>query len=118
MYSELYIPPIQSITKRNPITGRFLKGHIPYNKGMKGQCAKGCEKGWFKKGHKPKNKPAYMQPHARVVEVYKQDGTFIATFKSITDASRKTGIERRNIAAVCKGKRKSAGCYLWKFAKV
>ena len=33
----------------------FPKGHIPWNKGMKGWHAPGCEKGWFKKGQKPKN---------------------------------------------------------------
>lgn len=36
-------------------TGRFEKGHIPYNKGLKGVCHKGCEKGWFKKGNMPFN---------------------------------------------------------------
>ena len=38
--------------------GRFKKGNVPANKGQKGVCAKGAEKGWFKKGqvsinHKP-----------------------------------------------------------------
>ena len=36
-------------------TGRFEKGQKPYNKGKKGICAAGSEKGWFKKGHVPKN---------------------------------------------------------------
>ena len=35
------------------VTGRFEKGHPSHNKGKKGQCAPGCEKGWFKKGHMP-----------------------------------------------------------------
>ena len=34
------------------LNGSFEKGHIPHNKGKKGVCGKGCEKGWFKKGHK------------------------------------------------------------------
>lgn len=34
---------------------RFSKGHSPHNKGLKGICAQGSEKGWFKKGHTPKN---------------------------------------------------------------
>lgn len=37
------------------ITGYFEKGHIPFNKGIKGKCAAGCEKTWFKKGHTPVN---------------------------------------------------------------
>ena len=37
------------------LTGYFLKGHIPHNKGLKGICAPGSEKSWFKKGNTPKN---------------------------------------------------------------
>lgn len=33
----------------------FKSGSVPYNKGVKGICAKGCEKGWFKKGSNPHN---------------------------------------------------------------
>lgn len=33
----------------------FKNGSVPYNKGVKGVCAKGCEKGWFKKGSNPHN---------------------------------------------------------------
>ena len=36
-------------------TGRFVKNSIPFNKGNKGICAKGCEKTWFKKGNRPIN---------------------------------------------------------------
>lgn len=38
------------------LTGRFEKGHIPPNKGRKGYCAPGAEKGHFKSGHTPHNK--------------------------------------------------------------
>ena len=34
---------------------RFKKGNVSYNKGRKGYCPPGCEKGWFKKGHVPAN---------------------------------------------------------------
>lgn len=37
------------------LTGRFEKGHVPANKGRKGFCSPGCEKGWFKKGSTPYN---------------------------------------------------------------
>lgn len=33
----------------------FKKGQTSYNKGMKGLKIPGSEKGWFEKGHKPKN---------------------------------------------------------------
>lgn len=37
------------------LDGHFPKGNIPFNKGIKGVCAKGCEKTWFKKGIEPIN---------------------------------------------------------------
>ncbi len=40
---------------KNGLTGRFKKGNIPFNKGKKGVCAKGCEKTWFTNGHLPHN---------------------------------------------------------------
>jgi hypothetical protein len=33
--------------------GRFCPGQVPSNKGKKGYCPPGSEKGWFKKGNKP-----------------------------------------------------------------
>jgi len=39
----------------NGLTGRFKKGQIPFNKGQKGVCAKGCEKTWFADGNLPHN---------------------------------------------------------------
>ena len=38
------------------ITGHFEAGHVPPNKGKKGFYSKGCESGWFGKGHIPFNK--------------------------------------------------------------
>ncbi|MDR0731533.1 MAG: HNH endonuclease [Treponema sp.] len=34
---------------------RFRPGNISFNKGRKGYCAPGSEKGWFRPGHKPFN---------------------------------------------------------------
>lgn len=36
-------------------------------------------------------------------------------YKSISEASRSTGVNPSNIGAVCRGKRKSAGGYTWKY---
>ncbi len=33
-------------------SGRFEPGQTPHNKGQKGQCAPGSEKGWFKPGNR------------------------------------------------------------------
>jgi len=37
------------------VTGYFPKGHTPPNKGKKGICPAGCEKGWYPKGNLPGN---------------------------------------------------------------
>jgi hypothetical protein len=34
---------------------RFPPGLVPFNKGRKGSCPAGCEKGWFKPGNTPQN---------------------------------------------------------------
>ena len=39
-----------------PNGGCFPKGHVPANKGRKGQCPPGSEKGWFAEGSVPANK--------------------------------------------------------------
>lgn len=39
----------------------------------------------------------------------------IAEFNGISEANRKTGINFKNISAVCRGKRKNAGGYQWKY---
>ena len=49
-YGELYIGPVR--TFRNKQNGRFLKGHVPFNKGkkwseyLKKRSQKRCAKGW------------------------------------------------------------------------
>lgn len=47
---------LNSLCKRNGwLTGRtgcFEPGLVPHNKGRKGQCAPGSEKGWFSKGRR------------------------------------------------------------------
>lgn len=37
------------------VSCRFMPGHVPTNKGKKGYCPPGSEKGWFKKGDMPHN---------------------------------------------------------------
>ena len=47
------------------------------------------------------------------VSQYSKDNKLIATFDSLMEASRQTGISRSNIGSVLKGKRKTAGGFLW-----
>ena len=40
--------------RNSPVT-EFKRGCTPWNKGLRGWCPKGSDKGWFKNGHKPHN---------------------------------------------------------------
>ena len=44
------------------------------------------------------------------------DGNLINRFEVLNDASRITGTNAAHICDVCKGKRKLAGGYVWKYA--
>lgn len=55
-FNRAQVKGIRSRLKiKSGLTGQFEKGHVPPNKGRKGYCAPGCEKGWYKKGHVPYN---------------------------------------------------------------
>lgn len=50
------------------------------------------------------------------VEQYSKDGTFVARYPSTQEAERRTGARHDNIVVCCKGRRRSAGGYAWKYA--
>ena len=47
---------------------------------------------------------------------YSKDGELIAEYPSTHEASRQTGCNQSNICQCCKGKYKTAGGYIWKYA--
>ena len=46
---------------------------------------------------------------------YSKDGLFIREWKGAMEVERVIGINNRNINSCCKGKRKSAGGFVWKY---
>lgn len=52
---------------------------------------------------------------SKTVLQFDKNGKFINEYQSINDASRKTGIDCSTITKVCKGKKKSAGGYVWRY---
>lgn len=46
---------------------------------------------------------------------YTKEGEFVAEYESALIAKEKTGINNGHIGACCRGKRKSAGGFIWKF---
>lgn len=61
-------------------------------------------------------KTGLSKPHPKSVKQYTLDGKYIQTFNSIIEASAKTGANDRKISAVCKGKAKSSGGFIWKYS--
>lgn len=51
----------------------------------------------------------------KAVSQYTTDNLYVNSFFSTKEAERVTKIKAYNIAAVCKGKRKTAGGYIWKY---
>lgn len=54
----------------------------------------------------------------RPVQMYdKKTNVFIAEFESMKIAMERTGIHKESISEVCRGKLKSAGGFIWKYAE-
>lgn len=51
------------------------------------------------------------------VEMYTKEGVFLNAFNSLREAEKCTGVHNSKISMVCKGKRKRAGNYIWKYRK-
>ena len=61
---------------------------------------------------------AYSQPQRAVRRVQmldKQTGELLATFPSLAEARRVTGIDQGNISKCCNGTLKVVGGYVWKY---
>lgn len=53
---------------------------------------------------------------SKKVHQYDMNGNKIGIFNSIMEANSITGVNRTCVSAVCLGKRKTAGGYIWKYA--
>lgn len=53
----------------------------------------------------------------KAVNQYTIGGTFIKTFSILNLAARETGISAAHICDVCKGKRNTAGGFIWKYSQ-
>ena len=65
-----------------------------------------------------KDNNAYSRPQLaeRSVQMFnKSTGELLATFPSVQEAGRQTGISDGNICLCCNGERKSAGGFVWRY---
>ena len=58
-----------------------------------------------------------LNTRPKPVAMYSKIGEFIRIFPSAADAKREIGIDNNHIRAVCSGKRKTAGGYVWRDLK-
>lgn len=103
--NELYIPPERPT--RNLITGKFLKGHIPHNKGKRWADYMDMRKAKRIKRIGVKNLVRNYRIsgwNAKPVVAIKDD-KLVGIYPSASEAGRKAGICGRNI--------KHAGGYQW-----
>lgn len=56
--------------------------------------------------------------HIKQIAQYDKQNNLITVYESIADAERQTGISHGNIVANCKGRRKSAGGFIWRYLDV
>lgn len=72
----------------------------------------------FGKHHQDEAKDLLRDANRKEVQQWSRDGTeLIRTFESIEDASHETGADGSHICKVCKGERKTAGGFHWKFVQ-
>ena len=75
----------------------------------------------FSEEHKRKISEAqtgnHNRPQTQVLQ-YSKSGEFIAEYPSIKEAEKQTGCYQGNICNCCKGERKSAGGFIWKYKKI
>ena len=57
------------------------------------------------------------EKHSKPVSQYSLDGDWIATYKSMLEAERITGIQSSSISKCCKGELKKTGGYHWQYAE-
>lgn len=91
--SDYFDIPKKKVSKIcNSVTHKFKLGYLSYDK-----------------------KNDFKDSRTKKVSQYSLDGNLITSFNSIVEASRLTGVNKTSIAKVCRGSRKKAGNFLWKF---
>ena len=68
-----------------------------------------------KHSEESKNKIRENTPSKSVLQ-FSKTGEFITEYTSVHEAERHTGCANSSICKCCKGKRKTAGGYIWKYA--
>ena len=70
----------------------------------------------FGKHHTEEARELLKEANAKAVQQWSRDGKeLIKTFESVEEAAKETGTDASHIPKVCRGERKTAGGFYWKF---
>jgi hypothetical protein len=70
----------------------------------------------FGKHHSEEAKELLVEANVKTVQQWSKDGKeLLRTFESVEEAAGETGADGSHVTKVCKGERKTAGGYNWKF---
>lgn len=109
---ELYLAPVKP--QHNPVNGRFLKGHKPFNKGKKWADYMDMRKAEkVKKNLLLGSGNMNLGGHNKRKVIGIKDGKIIGCFESATKAADLLTLQRRNIGHCCEGKRAKCGGINW-----
>lgn len=61
------------------------------------------------------NRKHSLERLAKAIQQYTKNGEFIAEYESAAEAERETNVCNSHITECCKGKRKSAGGFIWRY---
>lgn len=89
--------------KSKNLTSQKLKGRVSPNKGNK---------------YSVEMKKKMKESHGKSVLQIDKLGTIIKSYKTLTAANEETGIAVSNISGVCRGKKKTAGGFIWKYEEL
>lgn len=92
--------------------------------GVNSSIQSGCYSGgsrygfyWRKESQPLPNFKPIKRCYIRTIEQYDKQGNFISEYSNAAEAYRNTGISSSGILKCCKGQRKSAGNFIWKYKK-
>ena len=101
------------------ITSDLAKEFSISSKTIREYLKRGTELGWCEydaKEEMRRNGRLKGKSGAKPVSQFTLEGEFIKTYPSAREVEKQIGISYKYISACCRGKQKTAGGYVWKFA--